>query len=162
MLGPCHPSGEAGLSVSPISQRTRFLAEAVRLLGTPYQWGGKGGPRDWGLDCSGLVTVALHAAGGPDWRQSHNSQALYDALPPPRYQVLRGGELVFYGSGPKAVTHVMVHLGGELLAGACGGGHDCITLEEARRLAAKVQTRMGLHYRPDFVGVRDIRFQDES
>jgi cell wall-associated NlpC family hydrolase len=39
---------------------TDFVAVAERLAGTPYVWGGK---TRQGLDCSGLVQVALQAAG---------------------------------------------------------------------------------------------------
>jgi cell wall-associated NlpC family hydrolase len=37
-----------------------FVAVAEQLTGTPYVWGGK---TRLGLDCSGLVQVAMHAAG---------------------------------------------------------------------------------------------------
>ncbi|HQF31167.1 MAG TPA: NlpC/P60 family protein, partial [Hyphomicrobiales bacterium] len=37
-----------------------FVAVAERFLGVPYLWGGKS---SLGLDCSGLVQIALHAAG---------------------------------------------------------------------------------------------------
>jgi cell wall-associated NlpC family hydrolase len=37
-----------------------FVAVAERFVGTPYLWGGKSG---LGIDCSGLVQVALNAAG---------------------------------------------------------------------------------------------------
>jgi cell wall-associated NlpC family hydrolase len=37
-----------------------FVAVAERFVGTPYVWGGK---TRLGLDCSGLVQVAMHAAG---------------------------------------------------------------------------------------------------
>jgi cell wall-associated NlpC family hydrolase len=45
----------------PLSHtETDFVAVAERFLGTPYLWGGKS---SLGLDCSGLVQVALTAAG---------------------------------------------------------------------------------------------------
>jgi cell wall-associated NlpC family hydrolase len=42
------------------SHEADFVAVAERFLGTPYLWGGKTG---LGLDCSGLVQVALTACG---------------------------------------------------------------------------------------------------
>ncbi|MBV9522927.1 MAG: C40 family peptidase [Alphaproteobacteria bacterium] len=42
------------------SREPDFVAVAERFLGTPYLWGGKTG---LGLDCSGLVQVALTACG---------------------------------------------------------------------------------------------------
>ena len=37
-----------------------FVAVAERFVGTPYLWGGKS---SLGIDCSGLVQIALNAAG---------------------------------------------------------------------------------------------------
>jgi cell wall-associated NlpC family hydrolase len=37
-----------------------YVAVAERFVGTPYLWGGKS---SLGIDCSGLVQVAMHAAG---------------------------------------------------------------------------------------------------
>ena len=39
-----------------------YVATAGRLMGVPYLWGGK---TSMGLDCSGLVQIALAAAGMP-------------------------------------------------------------------------------------------------
>ena len=52
-------------SAAAISRRSTqrekdFVAVAERFLGTPYLWGGK---TSLGLDCSGLVQVALSACG---------------------------------------------------------------------------------------------------
>src|ERR1700722_13652607 len=47
--------------LAPLDQNeTDFVAVAERFLGTPYLWGGK---TALGLDCSGLVQVALTACG---------------------------------------------------------------------------------------------------
>jgi cell wall-associated NlpC family hydrolase len=51
---------------------TDFVAVAERFLGVPYLWGGKS---SLGLDCSGLVQVALHAAGRPCPRDSDMQEA---------------------------------------------------------------------------------------
>ncbi len=45
-----------------------FAATAARFLGVPYLWGGRG---SLGLDCSGLVQIALRAAGHPAPRDSY-------------------------------------------------------------------------------------------
>src|SRR6185312_15418566 len=44
-----------------------FVAVAERFLGVPYLWGGK---TSLGIDCSGLVQVALAACGVPCPRDS--------------------------------------------------------------------------------------------
>ena len=47
--------------LAPIaSHEPDFVAIACRVIGTPYLWGGRSG---FGLDCSGLVQVALQSAG---------------------------------------------------------------------------------------------------
>jgi hypothetical protein len=68
-----------------------FVAVAERFLGTPYLWGGK---TSNGLDCSGLVQVALGACGIPCPRDSDmQEQALGSAVP---VAELRRGDLVFW------------------------------------------------------------------
>lgn len=58
-----------------------WIATARRFLGLPYIWGGRSG---LGVDCSGLVQLALAAAGRPvprDSDQQAASEALGRALP---------------------------------------------------------------------------------
>jgi cell wall-associated NlpC family hydrolase len=73
--------------------RESFLSAVLVLEGVPYKWGGKSAR---GIDCSGLVTLALKACGGPDLRQTHNSDRLWLELP----EVVEPsmGDLAFYGS----------------------------------------------------------------
>jgi cell wall-associated NlpC family hydrolase len=54
--------------LTPVESREPdFVAVAERFLGTPYLWGGK---TSLGLDCSGLVQVALTACGIPCPRET--------------------------------------------------------------------------------------------
>ncbi|MBV6636489.1 MAG: C40 family peptidase [Mameliella sp.] len=55
------------------------VAVAERLLNTPYLWGGNSA---LGIDCSGLVQIALHACGQDCPGDSDMQEALARALPP--------------------------------------------------------------------------------
>src|SRR5207302_2294425 len=44
-----------------------FVSVAERFVGTPYLWGGKS---SFGIDCSGLVQIAMNAAGMPCLRDT--------------------------------------------------------------------------------------------
>jgi cell wall-associated NlpC family hydrolase len=79
------------------------VAFARAALGTPYVWGGNG-RRDGGFDCSGLTTAAYATAGV---RLPRTAQWQYNTVP----HLAAGaepeaGDLVFFGSGPRSVTHV--------------------------------------------------------
>jgi cell wall-associated NlpC family hydrolase len=68
-----------------------FVAVAEQFLGAPYLWGGK----TWaGLDCSGLVQVALEAAGHVAPRDTDLQQAAVGKAVPG--SDLQRGDLVFW------------------------------------------------------------------
>ena len=69
-----------------------FVAQAERFLGVPYLWGGRSAR---GIDCSGLVQLALLATGIPAPRDSDMQAALLGEDLGPK-DVLRRGDLVFW------------------------------------------------------------------
>jgi cell wall-associated NlpC family hydrolase len=71
-----------------------FVAVAERFLGVPYLWGGK---TSLGLDCSGLVQIALTACGATCPRDSDmQERALGAPLPAADPAVWRRGDLIFW------------------------------------------------------------------
>ena len=72
-----------------------FVAVAERFVGVPYLWGGK---TSLGIDCSGLVQVALSAAGIGSPRDSDMQEAGIGAnvTPAPHFTNLQRGDLMFW------------------------------------------------------------------
>lgn len=82
--------------ISPVARHCRdFVVVAEQLVGTPYLWGGR---TRVGLDCSGLVQTAMHAAGLDCPRDSDMQEAEVGAnlLVPDPLDGLARGDLVFW------------------------------------------------------------------
>jgi cell wall-associated NlpC family hydrolase len=64
--------------VAPLSEHAQdFVAVAEQFVAAPYLWGGRS---SFGLDCSGLVQVALNACGLPCPRDSDMQEAVLGQL----------------------------------------------------------------------------------
>jgi cell wall-associated NlpC family hydrolase len=90
-----------------------YVAVAERFQGTPYLWGGKS---SLGIDCSGLVQIALHAAGMACPRDSDMQQnAIGQPLDVSDRQDLRRGDLLFWKGhvaivrDAKTIVHANAH-----------------------------------------------------
>jgi cell wall-associated NlpC family hydrolase len=95
-----------------------FVAVAETLIGAPYLWGGKS---SLGVDCSGLVQIALLAAGKEAPRDSDMQEARLGA-PVERDAPLLRGDLVFWKG------HVGIMRDGETLLHA-NGTHMLVSSE---------------------------------
>lgn len=77
--------------LSSLSAREDFVAAAEKLAETPYVWGGRGG---LGIDCSGLVQIALARAGIKAPRDTEDQEKTVgtDAADKPRQR----GDIVYF------------------------------------------------------------------
>jgi cell wall-associated NlpC family hydrolase len=103
-----------------------FVAVAERFVGTPYLWGGKS---SLGIDCSGLVQIALTAAGTGCPRDSDMQEAgLGRALPDADTETLQRGDLIFWKGHVAIVrdTETIVHANAHHMATAIENTGDAI------------------------------------
>ena len=107
--------------ISPLGMRAAdFVAVAEQFLQVPYYWGGKS---VWGLDCSGLVQIALGASGVESQRDSDmQEQTLGVHLPVDQLGNLRRGDLVFWNG------HVGILTDSQTLLHA--NGHHMLVVKE--------------------------------
>jgi peptidoglycan DL-endopeptidase CwlO len=87
------------------------VAVAKKYLGVPYVWGGTS-PR--GFDCSGLTQYSYAEIGVSIPRTSREQFRIGAYIPPSRLDLLKAGDLVFFGFGgdPDQIHHVGIYVGG--------------------------------------------------
>lgn len=97
-----NPSGFTGI----------MLADTcLKFLDVPYVWGGK---TQWGLDCSGLVQLAVNLQGyslpRDAWQQAEVGTSIQFDPANPSFEK---GDILFFKEEGKNIHHVAVSLGGQ-------------------------------------------------
>jgi cell wall-associated NlpC family hydrolase len=97
----------AAQTVAASTAASAAVSWALAQVGTPYAWGGE--TPGIGFDCSGLVQAAYKVAGMALPRVAQDQYDVTAHLAPG--DPLEPGDLVFFGSGPNAITHVGIVVG---------------------------------------------------
>jgi cell wall-associated NlpC family hydrolase len=114
-------------------RETDYVAVAERLIHAPYLWGGTTG---FGVDCSGLVQLAMRMTGRTVLRDT-DMQAATIGVPLEAGQELRRGDLVFWRGHVAILTDAdtVIHANGATMA---------VSLEPLESAIARIEPLFGL------------------
>ncbi len=111
-----------------------YVRVAEQFVGVPYLWGGK---TALGIDCSGLVQIALRAAGIPCLRDSDmQMQSAGEPLDPSNPEAIQRGDLLFWKG------HVAIAQSNDWMLHA-SGHHMQVVVEPLRRALERIAELSG-------------------
>jgi gamma-D-glutamyl-L-lysine dipeptidyl-peptidase len=97
---------------------------AKRFLGFPYLWGGRS---SFGFDCSGFTQMLVRSR-GINMPRDADLQAAWDGLVSVERADLQPGDLLFFGSGPKHITHTGMYIGDGQFIHDTTNGHPVVQI----------------------------------
>jgi cell wall-associated NlpC family hydrolase len=116
----------------PVADKgTDFVAVAERFVGSPYLWGGK---TRLGIDCSGLVQIALNACGHPCPRDTYMQEAAFETSV--TLSELQRGDLIFWKG------HVAIARDAETMIHA-NAFHMAVAIEPVQEGVARIRAMGG-------------------
>lgn len=99
-------TGDLGFDVKPLSV-PEMVALSRRFLGLPYTWGGTS---SFGYDCSGF-TQMLCRRRGIHMPRDAQPQAEWTGVSAVAREDLKPGDLLYFGSSEKRITHTGLYIG---------------------------------------------------
>lgn len=97
-----------------------------RFLGLPYLWGGRS---SFGFDCSGFTQMLVRAR-GVNMPRDADQQAAWTGVTPVERKDLQAGDLLFFGSSAKKITHTAMYIGDGQFIQATTNGRPVIQISK--------------------------------
>ena len=97
---------------------------AKRFLGFPYLWGGRS---SFGYDCSGFTQMLVRAR-GINMPRDADQQAAWTGVVPVDRKDLQPGDLLFFGSSAKKITHTGMYIGDSQFIQATTTDHPAVQI----------------------------------
>ena len=138
LLSGCASQPKDTLMV-PSGARAAVVQTAQRMLGAPYRAGGSN-PR--GFDCSGLASYSYGNAGIPIPRTAAEQ---FLTSHPISQQHLQPGDLVFFNTEGRKISHVGIYVGDGQFVHAPGAGRR-VSLESLNNTYWRRRIRGSGHY----------------
>jgi cell wall-associated NlpC family hydrolase len=98
--------GDIAFEPKPLSI-PEMIASSKRFLGLPYTWGGTS---SFGYDCSGFAQMLCRRR-GVNMPRDAQPQADWSGLVPVERKDLQPGDLLYFGSSAKKITHTGIYIG---------------------------------------------------
>jgi gamma-D-glutamyl-L-lysine dipeptidyl-peptidase len=95
-----------------------------RFLGLPYLWGGRS---SFGFDCSGFTQMLVRAR-GVNMPRDADQQAAWSGLIAVDRKDLQPGDLLFFGSSPKDISHTGMYIGDGQFIHDSTNGHPVVQI----------------------------------
>lgn len=95
-----------------------------RFLGIPYLWGGRS---SFGFDCSGFTQMLVRSR-GIEMPRDADQQAAWRGVTPVERNNLQAGDLLFFGSSMKDITHTGMYIGDGQFIHDTTNGHPVVQI----------------------------------